>query len=477
MSEIEQALVPKSPQNKVTISTLGLISIAIISVDSIRNLPINATYGFSVLFFYIVLGICFFLPLIIAAREFASESSSTGGSYLWIKSAFGENVGFLSIWLQWVYNMIWYPTIFSFMVTTFGSLINDDLPNNKVFLVFCSLGLFLLITLLSLRGVEATSHFSMYCSFFGTLFPMGIMIILGIVWMAKGETIGIDISWKGFFPSGDTVDNLSYFGNILFSLLGIEVIAMHAKEVENPKKSYPIALTVAGIFIIISLALSSLALCIIVPPDALSNQLAEGAIKVFRTFFDGYGMGWASYFMGAFMILGSLGVASSWIIGLARGLEVALKDSNFIPSSFIKKNRHDIPYKILIFQTVIFVILMCIMLFMPDGPNSFYSLLSILTSQFSLFYYMILFSAVIKLNYKREKKIRVYSLVLNVLAILASLTGIIVGYFPASSVTNVLAYEMELIAGEFIFIFPIIIFFFVKKRKDQIKKSKKEIEA
>ena len=81
------------------------------------------------------------------------------------------------------------------------------------------------------------------------------------------------------------------------------------------------------------------------------------------------------------------------------------------------------------------------------------------------------------MNYKREKKIRVYSLVLNVLAILASLTGIIVGYFPASSVTNVLAYEMELIAGEFIFIFPIIIFFFVKKRKDQIKKSKKEIEA
>ncbi len=32
-----------------------------------------------------------------------------GGMFRWVGEAFGEKLGFLGIWLQWIENTIWYP--------------------------------------------------------------------------------------------------------------------------------------------------------------------------------------------------------------------------------------------------------------------------------------------------------------------------------------------------------------------------------
>jgi len=447
------------------LSTFGLISIGIISVDSIKNLPFNAALGFTSLFFYIVLGLFFFLPLTIVTQEFATQYSSTGGSYLWVKSAFGMKFAFITMWLQWVGQVIWYPTGFTFVATTLLAMIDDSLVNNKGYLVLICFVLFALITLISMRGVEATSHVSVICSIFGTIFPMAVLVILGIVWLAKGEKSGIDFTAKSFFPSGNSMDNLNYFGTILFSIQGIEVIAMHAKEVENPKKSYPIALAVAGSFIMVSLSLATLFLAVIVDHDTLNNQLAEGVINVFKTFFDSYGMSWATYFMGVFLIMGTLGVASSWIIGLARGLAVAFADAEVMPKWILKKNKYDIPYRILMMQGCVYVILLLLMLFIPDAANSFYALLQILSTQFSLFYYLLLFCAIIELQRKKRGKVIIGSLVLNVLPMICCLAGIALEFIPPPAFSNAITFEIELIVGEFIFFSPVIAIFFLAKKR------------
>lgn len=448
------------------LSTFGLVSIGIISVDSIKNLPFNATLGFTSLFFYILLGIFFFLPLALVTQEFATKYNSTGGSYLWVKSAFGRRVGLILMWLQWVGNMIWYPTGFTFVATTLLAMIDDSLVTNKGYLVLICFLLFALITLISMRGVEATSFVSVICSIFGTLFPMAVIIILGIVWLARGEKEGIELSAKTFFPSGNSLDNLNYFGTILFSLQGIEVIAMHAKEVENPKRSYPIALAVAGSFIIVSMSLSTLFLAVIVDHDTLSSELAEGVINVFSICFKNYGMSWATYFMGVFLIMGTLGVSSSWIIGLARGMAVAFKDSGVMPKWMLQKNKYDIPTRILIMQGVVYAILLLIMLFIPDAANTFYALLQILSSQFLLYYYIVLFCAVIKLQRKSRGKFTIGSLFMTISPIICCLAGIALEYIPPPAFDNVVTFEIELIVGQFIFFCPVIAIFFIAKRQN-----------
>ena len=97
---------------KKTLGAFGLAMINVIAVDSLRSLPFSAEYGFSLVFFYILAAITFFFPTALVAAELATGWPNKGGIYVWVREAFGERWGFLVIWLQWIYNVVWYPTIF-----------------------------------------------------------------------------------------------------------------------------------------------------------------------------------------------------------------------------------------------------------------------------------------------------------------------------------------------------------------------------
>src|SRR5687768_10340652 len=100
---------------KKILGTFSLIMINVIAVDSLRSLPFSATYGFSLVFYYLVAAITFFYPVSLVVAELATAWPNKGGIYVWVREAFGERWGFLVIWLQWVYNIAWYPTILSFL--------------------------------------------------------------------------------------------------------------------------------------------------------------------------------------------------------------------------------------------------------------------------------------------------------------------------------------------------------------------------
>jgi len=240
---------------------------------------------------------------------------------------------------------------------------------------------------------------------------------------------------------------------------------MHAREVENPKETYPKTLIIAGCIIIFSLTFSSLGLCMIIDPEILHTELQQAVIKSFKVFFEKINFSAGYYMIGISMILGCLGVASSWILGLVRGLDVALADANLFPFLQVK-NKNNIPYRILIVQGLIYLILMAFYLFLPDGTNASYSLLSILTAQFSLLYYIFLFLAFIKL--KGDVSFR--HKILPIIGIVTCVVGISVGYFPdTKNYPNVAVYEIELIIGEIIFLSPILCLLFIKKRDDYEK--------
>lgn len=101
------------------------------SVDSIRNLPATALFG-SQLIFYFSRRVVFLIPTALVSAELASGWAKQGGIYIWVKQAFGK-IGFLAIWLQWIENVIWYPTILSFVAGTIGYLINPTLTSNPYF--------------------------------------------------------------------------------------------------------------------------------------------------------------------------------------------------------------------------------------------------------------------------------------------------------------------------------------------------------
>lgn len=435
-----------------TLGLFKLIMITVISVDSIRNIPISAQYGFSLVTFYLIAGLAFFLPLILITSRFASEYPNTGGSYLWIEAAFGKKIGFVSIWFQWVYQLIWYPTIFAFISATLASLFHPAWATNSMFILILSLLFFWLMTGISLFGIKVTSWVSSVGAVVGTLLPMAFIVILAAYWLVSGHPSATSLTWQGLIPTKSNLLNLGFFANVLFSLLGLEVAAMHAGDVKTPERTYKKAMSVAGFLILVSLVLSSLALCIVINPAKIG--LLNGLMDAFQLFFAAYHLSWLVPFVGLAIILGSLGIAFAWIIGLARGLQVACQASNLSPR-LQKLNRHRMPYVILLVQAIIYSILVTVFLVFPN-VNSSYWLLSALTSQFALIYYVLLFAAAIKL--RKSNASFCVQFLLPVVAIVTSIIGILVGFLPPSTIpdSGVLRYELLLILGLLLFCLPLV---------------------
>ncbi len=111
------------PNMKKPLGVFSLVMINVIAVDSLRTLPISAHYGSSIIFYYLLAAITFFIPAALVTAELATGWPTKGGIYAWVKEAFGAKVGFLIIWLQWIYNIVWYPTILSFVAVTIAYLI------------------------------------------------------------------------------------------------------------------------------------------------------------------------------------------------------------------------------------------------------------------------------------------------------------------------------------------------------------------
>ncbi len=438
-----------------------LIMIAIVSVDSLRNLPIGAQYGFSLVTFYLFAGIAFFFPLAWTASQLAVRFPHAGGSYLWVEAAFGKSLGYLSMWLLWIYNVIWYPTIFAFISSIIASLIYPDYENNRWIMLMTCVSLFWLITFIHSYGIRSSARISTLCAILGTLLPMFLMIVLAAYWLFSGLPSATPLSWQALLPSADTTNNLAYFSNILFGLLGIEVIAMHSANVPYPQKAYPRALLISAPIILISLILSSLALCIIVPPEQI--KLLTGIMEIFKLFFAAHHFTFGTQIIGWCIVIGGLGIASSWMIGLTRGIHIALGTAH-PPPIFTRLNKNGVPMSILIFQGLIYTLLLSAFILLPS-VNSSYWLLSALTAQFALLYYLILFSAAIKLFRKQSKNTfqTFIGTIMPLSAGIVSLIGIAVGFIPPLQISpdHLLQYELFMIGS--IVVFCIIPFFILRK--------------
>lgn len=413
---------------KGALGVFALIMIAVVSVDSLRNLPVSAQYGFSLISFYVFAGIVFFFPLAWVTSKLAAQYPITGGSYIWISTALGQSYGYLAMFIQWLYNIIWYPTIFAFITATFASLFFPNMGDNRQFILITSLVLFWALSIMHCRGIRASSWFSSGSAILGTLFPMLIIIILAGYWLYSGNKSATPFNLQALVPHVKDFKNIGFFSNILFSLIGLEVIAMHAGNVRNPAKTYVRAVYISAIIIFLSVIFSSCALCVIMPVEELT--LVEGLSDVLRIFFSAYSINNISLIIGFCIIIGGLGIAASWMVGLARGLHASVCAMN-APNWLQKLNKNQMPSGILFLQACVFSILMSAFLFFPD-INSSYWMLSAITAQFALLYYILLFFAASKLIRKNEltKVNKFLSYLLPGIAGIICIIGIIVGFIP-----------------------------------------------
>ncbi len=450
-------------KNRV-LGVFSLMMINVIAIDSLRNLPANAANGLSLILLYVIASILFLIPCILVTAELATHHPRTGGVYVWMREAFGPKWGLLTIWLQWIYNVFWYPTILSFIATSIAYLFNPALAQQKTFILPMIIGMFLIATLLNARGMKLSSILSTVCALVGTIIPMLAIIVLGIGWLISGKPLAITPSLDNWLPSLKHMPNIAFLVIILFSLMGFEMSASHAESVKNPQRDFPKALLYSALIVVLTMTLASLAITIVIPAQTLN--IVSGLNDAFKIFLNNFNLGWLMPVLLIMIIIGGFGGMAAWIIGPTQGLVVAAEDG-LLPRKLQTRNAKGSPVAVLILQAIITIALCGLFLFFKSITTSYW-ILSVLTAQLALLFYICLFAAAIKLRYKTPRNPHAFRIpggnygiwITGIIGILTCCGAIIIGFIPPTEVKidNVLVYEIILIAGIVIFtVLPFII--------------------
>lgn len=460
------------PPRALGVFTLAMINVA--AICSIKNWPLTASYGFSSVFFYLFAGLLFFVPVSLVAAELATGWPERGGVFVWVKEALGHKWGFLAIWLLWIENVIWYPTILSFIAATIAFSFNPALAESTSYMFAVIFVAFWGATFLNMRGMKASGLISSIGAVAGTIIPGILIIALGFIWFFSGKPSHIEMNWGSFIPNLSSVQQIVFLAGVVLGFAGMEMSAIHAKDTINPQKSYPRAILLSALLIVGLSVLGTLAIAIVIPQNKIS--LVAGSMEAIRIFLNNYHLSGLVPVVAFLVALGALGQMSTWLVGPSRGLLAAAQNGE-LPPFLHKENKHAMPVNLLIVQGIIVSFLALLFLFMPNINSSFWILLALMTQLYLVMYFLMFISAIV-LRYKKPHVKRAYKIPFGNVGIWVvcgvgftmALATMVIGFFPPEQLeTGSLAfYESFLIVGTVLFC--LIPFFILRFKKNSWNK-------
>jgi len=436
---------------------IGWVSLAMINlaiIYSVRGLPLMAEEGFRAITFMAISAAFFLIPVSLVTAELSSTwpPEGDGGVYIWVNEALGQRWAFLAIWLQWSENVIWFPTVLSFIAATLAYAFSPDLANNKVYTLTVVLVVYWGGTFANLNGVKTSAWISTL-GVISTLITTGLIVFLGFSWILGGHPSQIQFSMASLMPDFTHMDSFVFLAGALVIVSGIEVSAAHASSVKNPKRSFPRAIFLSVFVSISAIILGSLAIAFVVPQKEIS--LVAGLMEAFDKFFAAHGLHWLVPIVALLVVVGSLGEVAAWILGPSKGLLVSARHG-LLPPILQRRIHGDVPVNILMLQAAVVTCLVFVFLLMPT-VSSAYWILTALTAQLYLIMYLLMFLSALILRYKQPDVHRPYRIpfgnsgmwLVAALGLLGGMFTFFIGFFPPSELKtgSLLFYESFLIIG------------------------------
>lgn len=463
----------------LSIFTLAMINVA--AVVSLRGLPAEAEYGLSSIFYYLFAAVCFLIPVSLVSAEMATGWPQKGGVFRWVGEAFSPSLGFMAIFLQWLQNSIWFPTVLTFAAVSIAFMGPNDnydiaLSSNKLYTLFVVLGVYWLATLANFFGVKISGAISKWGTILGTLIPGAIIIIMGFGYALSGGVIQMPLNSADLIPDLTNFNNLSLAVSIFLFYAGMEMSSVHIKDVSDPQHDYPKAIFIAAIITVLLFILGTLALGFIIPQKQIN--LTQSLLVGYNDLFAFFGVAWMGQVMAFFLALGVFAGVSTWIAGPSKGL-LAVGKAGYLPKWFQHTNEHGVQVNILLIQALIVTILSTMFVLLPSVQAA-YQILSAMTVGLYLVMYITMFAAFIKLRLTKPNVKRSFTVPFGYffggLGLVACLLAFVLSFFPPDQINigNPKAWVMILIIGTFIgIIIPFVIY---SLRKPEWKSADSDFE-
>ena len=446
-------------KKKVGLGVGALAMINVAAIVSVRNLPVMAEYGWSMLALFAISIVVFLVPISMVAAELGTGWALDGGVFAWVKEAFGGRTGFLAVWCDYSENLAWFPTVLSFMAATLAYAISPDLASNSTYLVSVMLVFFWLTTLVNLRGVRASSLLGSIGTIAGSIIPAVLVVVLGIAYLARGDKSQIPFSGHALVPDLH-LSNLAFLGGIILLFTGMEMAGFHARDTRNPGRDIPRSIALAVVVIVVFSVLGSLFMAIVLPQKEIG--LVSGTMQLFKSVLDTFSLGWLVAPLAVLIAAGGIAHLSPWILGPAKGMaEVARQ--GYAPAILGRENSAGIPVASLIIQGIGGSIFSLLFLLVPNVSTSYW-MLSAVTAQIVIIMYGLMFAAVIRLRYTQPDTARPYRIpggkvgvwVVGGVGLIGCVISFLLGFVPPSQLKtgNTVTYVLLLLLATVVLTAP-----------------------
>ncbi len=425
----------------LNVFTLAMINVA--AIVSLRGLPAEAVYGLSSIFYYIFAAVCFLIPVSLVSAELGTGWPEKGGVFRWVGEALGPGFGFLAIFLQWLQNTIWFPTVLTFAAVSVAFIGLDQsadiaLASNRYYTLVIVLAVYWGATIMNFFGVKLSGAISKWGVLIGTIIPGVTIIILGLVYWLTGNKIEMPINSDALFPDLTNFNNLALAVSIFLFYAGMEMSAVHVTEVNDPKKNYPKAIFIAAFITVTLFILGTLAIGVIIPPKEIN--LTQSLLIAYNDVFTLFHIEILGSVIAICLAFGVFGQVSTWIAGPSKGL-LAVGKAGYLPPVLQKINKHGIQVNILIMQATIVTLLSVIFVLLPSVQAA-YQILTALCVTLYLIMYILLFITFIKLRITQPNVDRTFKvpggtlgmIIIGGLGLVASVAAFLFGFLPPSQI-------------------------------------------
>ncbi|MBT5136172.1 MAG: amino acid permease [Phycisphaerae bacterium] len=399
MATVDQnSIAPTSgvPQSKQKISLLMLAMMNTAVVVGLEGLPEVGGFGLSLIFYYAVFTVIYFLPVELVAAELGVGWPGEGGVYSWVKEALGERWAFLAIWCQWLQILVWYPTVLAVCAVSASYMFDPSFGEKAWFVLIVSLAIFWFATIINFKGIHESGRMTSFLLIVGTLLPVLAAIGLAAWWLLDGRESAIPLEASAIIPDISSVGQVVGVLAIFSFLSGLEVNSVHFRNTENPQRNIPRSLLISGVLVLGVSILGALSVAVLVPVGSIN--LASGTLQVFEKVFGVLGVPWLLPVIAGCALLGMVGHIMIWVIGPTESLRVAAKDG-LIPAVFQKMTKGGAPKNVMLLQAAI-VSIIC-MLGMLINLNDVFYVLTVISAQIYLVMYALMFVSVIVLRFTK----------------------------------------------------------------------------
>jgi len=253
---------------------------AILLLDT---LAATAAIGPQSIFWWLILGLLFFLPFGLISAELGCSYPEQGGIYAWVRDAFGARWGSRVTWSYWVNVAIWMPAIYILFAGVFKQLFYEDLS------LISQITLGLILTWLAVFSNVVAMDVGKWVPNIGAIFKVVIfvIIIVGAVFHVQDNGMANSLTLETMSP--DWSSSLQYIPAVIYGMLGFELISSGAEEMKDPSRDVPASILMSGLIILVLYVLGTVAVLAALPTEDV--DLVEGLIDTLVLFFGGSTLG------------------------------------------------------------------------------------------------------------------------------------------------------------------------------------------